>query len=384
MVRVAILADAPTLTTGFGRTTRHIAGALSGAGARVDVFGLKARASDAAVTSDGYRIWPAEQGGHWSETLSAFFAARDPDVLVLNMDAYNALECLERCADAGWQQPTVSYVCFDGLPVAELYLEAQRRCAAVWCSSRGGARFLRDQGIEVAGVATPGVDLEEFRPVADRRALRARAGLERQIVVGAFATNTERKQLARVVEGFAAARERLSGDATLYLHSGARGHCDLLTLARECGVADCVLFPDAEAFDECRGLPPLDYVERINLCNVIVNMPHSGDYEQVILEAQACGIPLVHTADGAIMSEALGDGGLALTGTAAPTGRAGQQLQLVEPAAVAEAIVQVVCDQSLRDRLIEAGRANAARYDWDVLEQAAHEMVAPFVPVGGR
>ena len=35
----------------------------------------------------------------------------------------------------------------------------------------------------------------------------------------------------------------------------------------------------------------ISYVDRINCCDVIVNVPHSGDIEQVILETQSCNVP---------------------------------------------------------------------------------------------
>jgi hypothetical protein len=60
-VTVVILADAPTLTTGFGVTSRRIADALHGVGWEVACFGLKARPGDCAGHTP-YLIWAAERG----------------------------------------------------------------------------------------------------------------------------------------------------------------------------------------------------------------------------------------------------------------------------------------------------------------------------------
>ena len=382
MVKVAILADSPTLTTGFGRTTQHMADSLAVAGHDVAVFGLKARPADVACAERPYRVWPAEQGGHWTASLGAFFVAAAPDVLVLNMDAYNAHECVDACAAAGWPGPTVSYVCFDGLPLAEPFLEAQRRCDAVWATSNSGAAFLRSRGVDVRGVATPGVDPAKFNPAADRAALRGRAGLGRATLVGAFATNTERKQLARIIDGFG--RARLPADARLYLHCRKVGHCDVVAQARDAGMADRLLLPEDVGFEEHRGLAERDYVRRLNVCDVIVNAPHSGDVEQIILEAQACGVPLLHTADDGVMSEALADGGLPLYATTRGIGALGQVLHFVDPATIADALARIVSDESLRERVRQAGLANAARYRWSVLETAARQMVKPFATLESR
>ncbi|WP_055494459.1 hypothetical protein [Streptomyces sp. TP-A0356] len=399
---VAILSDSPTLTSGFGRTTGHIAGALARAGHAVACFGIKARPDDLRAGLP-YSVWPAEQGGHWTDTLPEFFASIHPDVLLLNMDAYNALECVEVCTRAGWHGPTVSYVCFDGLPVSPTHLDAQRSCAAVWATSREGAAYLESEGIAVAGYAPPGVDPEEFRPSADREALRVHAGLTDASVVGVFATNTERKQVARAVAGFAEAVRRLPGrDLRLYLHCRPRGHWNLRELAALHGVGDRLLFPSAGDFEEQRGvltagtaahsgtagtegttgLPylPADfsYVDRINVCDVLLNVPHSGDVEQVILEGQACGVPLLHTDDEAIMSDAVGTGGILLPAADVGTGRIGQRLHHVSPHVIGVALAELIDDPMRRAALRTAGLANAASYPWSALENAALSMVAPY------
>src|SRR5205823_4446672 len=98
---IALLSDSPTLTTGFGVTTRRIATALVHRGHSVSCFGLKATPSDVSNKSD-YDVWPAEQGGHWTESLGSFLAAVKPTAVMLNMDAYNAVECLDACRSAGW------------------------------------------------------------------------------------------------------------------------------------------------------------------------------------------------------------------------------------------------------------------------------------------
>lgn len=106
---VAILADAPTLTTGFGVTSRRIADALHGVGWEVACFGLKARPGDCAGHTP-YLIWAAERGGHWTDSLGDFFTTTRPRLLLLNMDAYNAVECLGAIRSAGYRGPVASYV----------------------------------------------------------------------------------------------------------------------------------------------------------------------------------------------------------------------------------------------------------------------------------
>lgn len=389
---VAILADAPTLTTGFGVTARRIADALHNAGWEVACFGLKARPGDCAGHTR-YLIWAAERGGHWTDSLGDFFTTTLPRLLLLNMDAYNAVECLDAIRSAGYRGPVASYVVFDGLPVGRHYLDAQRSCDAVIASSRTAAAYLRSNGIDVAAVAPPGVDRDEFAPAPDPAALRERGGLAGTAIVGVFGTNTERKQIPRVLQALPDIIGRLSGlQILLYLHCRSAGYWRLADIAEELGIADHVLFPSS-AFDEARGIrtasaasstvrnaineysmETISYVDRINCCDVIVNVPHSGDIEQVILEAQSCNVPLIHTHDGGIMSEAVGLGGVLLPGCDIGTGRCGERIHHVAPSDIADAAISILVDDQLRSSLRKAGLDNVARYTWAPLQNAAVEI----------
>lgn len=391
---VAILSDSPALTTGFARTTARIAGSLA-RHHEVHCYGIKGGHGD--IHDDlGYYVWPGERGGHWSAQLGQFFTQTRPDVLLLNMDAKNALECVTRCRAAGLTAPIVSYVCFDGLPVSRRYLDAQRDCAAVWATSGPGAAYLRAEGIPVTGIAPPGVDSAEFAPLPDKMALRCTIGLERSFLVGVFATNTERKQLPRAIAGFAKAATVLrDADTRLYLHCRRDGYWDLVELAQRYGVAERMIMLDG--YSEARGVPlataqgsraasmrDLGYADRIALCDVVVNAPYSGDVEQVILEANACGVPLVHTDDEGVMRDAAGAGAALLPAADVGTGPLGEARHHVSPARVADELVRLATDARARADLIARGNANATRFPWSALEQASLAMVAPFTAPKGN
>jgi glycosyltransferase involved in cell wall biosynthesis len=392
---IAVLSDAPVLTTGFGVTTRQIADALHDAGWDVACFGLKATPDD-IVGQSRHFTWPAERGGPWTQSLQQFFATVQPRLLLLNMDAYNAVECLEAVQSAGYRGPVASYVVFDGLPVGRHFLDAQRSCAAVLASSYTAAAFLHANGLKVVGVAPAGVDGDVFVPSPEVSELRIRAGLGDAAVIGVFGTNTERKQIPRVLSALPSIKDRLSPSrVVLYLHCRPTGYWRLAEMADEMGLREHVLFPTTSRFDERRGvhkershpigayqaaatgvLPAsLSYVDRLNCCDVVVNVPHSGDIEQVILETQACGVPLVHTDDEGIMAEAVGAGGVLLPARDIGTGRCGERIHHVAATDIANAVESILKDEGLRSRLCEAGLENASRYTWTALRTAACELV---------
>jgi glycosyltransferase involved in cell wall biosynthesis len=204
-----------------------------------------------------------------------------------------------------------------------------------------------------------------------------------------FGVNSERKQTARVLAALPQiARHLAPARVALYLHCRQVGYWRLEDMARDLGVADMVYFPRASGFDEWRGVPDsgtssaqapgsatppgqlpdgLSYVERLNLCDLIINVPHSGDIEQVILEAQACGVPLIHTDDHGVMTEAVGPGGILLQATDIGIGRAGEQIRHVATSDIAAAAVEVLTSPARAATLRQAGLANAARYPWSTL-----------------
>ncbi len=378
---VAILGDAPTLTTGFGRETRQIAAGLVADRRSVACFGLKATPADVRTATDSnVTVWPAERGGHWTDTLPEFLATTEPVVVYLNMDAFNAVECVDELRAAGWSGPIVSYAIFDGLPVARRYLDCQRRCDAVLTSSQTAARYLLNQGIPVVAVAPSGVS-EAFSPGPISAKTRCRMGITPDgITVGVFGTNTERKQIPRILEALPAVQRRLSPrPVSLYLHCSPRGFWPLDDLTDSLMIDGTVTFAATPSFDEFRGVSESEYVERVRACDVIVNTPHSGDIEQVILEAQACGVPLVHTDDGGVMAEAAGAGAVLVSASDIGVGRTGQAIHHVDPAALADAIGDLLTDGDRRAHLRREGLANVARYRWNRLRECSAAAVSPFL-----
>ncbi len=216
------------------------------------------------------------------------------------------------------------------------------------------------------------------------------------MVIGVFGTNTERKQIPRVLSALPSIKDRLGPSrVVLYLHCRPTGYWRFAEMADEMGLREHVRFPTTSGFDERRGVhtaeadptgahqaaavgafpASLSYVDRLNCCDVVVNVPHSGDIEQVILEAQACGVPLVHTDDEGIMAEAVGAGGVLLPARDVGTGRCGERIYHVASADVADAVESILKDEALRSGLREAGMENASRDRWTALRTGACELV---------
>ena len=140
------------------------------------------------------------------------------------------------------------------------------------------------------------VDTSVFKP-ADRDAIRAEVSLQDRFIVGINAANLDacRKGFS---EQFAAFREfhRKHDDAILLVHSRANtvNGADLNLMARRRGIADAVMFADqVELF---AGRLTSDHMARwYSILDVLSNCSYGEGFGLPVLEAQACGTPVVVT-----------------------------------------------------------------------------------------
>jgi glycosyltransferase involved in cell wall biosynthesis len=211
-----------------------------------------------------------------------------------------------------------------------------------------GSEFSRAQIIEHTGVppdrvvVTPYGVGAHFRPVAVADSwLEERFGITRPYVL-CIGTLEPRKNLRAGLDAF----ERLDGDATLVL-TGGRGWKN-----REFD----------ERVSRFRGrlvltgyLEDADLVRLLSAADCFLHPAHFEGFGFPVVEAMACGAPVV-ASDGGSLPEVVGDAGV----TAPPT----------EPEALAEAMARVLGDAALRSELSARGRRRAASFTWQACAEA--------------
>jgi glycosyltransferase involved in cell wall biosynthesis len=180
--------------------------------------------------------------------------------------------------------------------------------------SRFGERMMRDRGLEPLYVPH-GVDTARFRPQPELRA-EARALLEipeDAFLVGMVAAN-KTKQISRkafpeafqAFAGFARARE----DAWMFVHTQPRasGGMNLDQLAHMCDVPlGRLRFPPDSAWQLGT---PAEMVSVLYQAFDVLLSPSMGEgFGIPILEAQACGVPVI-VSDHSAMTELCGTGWL--------------------------------------------------------------------------
>jgi glycosyltransferase involved in cell wall biosynthesis len=209
-------------------------------------------------------------------------------------------------------------------------------------------------------VIYPGRD-ESLVPVTDPALLagvRARYGLAERYLLY-VGTLHPRKNLARLVEAFAAAAREMEPAPQLVL-AGKKGwlYDDLFARVRRLGLEERVLFPGY--------VPPEELPALLSGATAFLFPSLYEGFGFPVLEAMACGTPVI-CSRAASLPEVAGEAAL-----------------LVDPldtAGLAEAIRQVVADEDLRRRLVERGHQQVTRFSWsrcarqvlDVLEEVAGE-----------
>jgi glycosyltransferase involved in cell wall biosynthesis len=216
------------------------------------------------------------------------------------------------------------------------------------------ARQLGREMVEIPG----GVDTDLFRPGApDLRAALGLEGAEVVLFVGRF---VPLKNVALLVDAFQRLVRRRPAARLLLVGEGAL-EGQLRAQVRQLGLERQTVFTGAQ---------PLAALPRYYASSDVFALPSSFDNSpNVLLEAMACGVPVVATDVGGV-HRYVEDG---VNGLMVPTR---------DPDALAAALERVLAHGEQRDRLVANGRARvSAGFDWAA---SARKLLALYEELLGR
>jgi glycosyltransferase involved in cell wall biosynthesis len=131
----------------------------------------------------------------------------------------------------------------------------------------------------------------------------------------------------------------------------------------ELGLADIVTL--------CGSLPYPDTVARFAEADILVHPALSEPFGRSIIEAMASGIPAVATRIGGMQESIEHE-------------KTGLSVGPDDPAAVAQAVLRVMRDDELRERLVRNGKqAVTGKFDWDVIALGTRECYEQLCANGG-
>jgi glycosyltransferase involved in cell wall biosynthesis len=109
----------------------------------------------------------------------------------------------------------------DGEPQRDLWLDSYRQCDGILTYSEYGMDLLKKtgrNGTKLITIASPGADLEVFKPPDNKREHKARLGIDpNSLIVGTVMRNQKRKLYYDLIEGFSKWQK----------HSKTKGHTEL-------------------------------------------------------------------------------------------------------------------------------------------------------------
>ena len=244
------------------------------------------------------------------------------------------------------------------------------------CVSRHWADVLAAEHGVAAQVIPNGVDAARFAGCPlDRAAAGERMGWGARPTVLSVGGIEPRKGSRTLLQAFARARARIGSGALLAIAGGETlfDYADYRSAWEEDAAALGLRVhrgprPPGDAEVAVLGPIPDDDMPALFRGADLLAFPSEREgFGLVVLEAQAAGLPAV-VSDLPVLREFLADG------------RDCRMAPVGDPAALAEALVEVMGDGALRARLVEEGRATAARFTWQ-RAAADHEAVYERVAV---
>jgi glycosyltransferase involved in cell wall biosynthesis len=246
---------------------------------------------------DGFRIYPAGMDPYGNDVIAAHTRDFDANLVVSLIDVWVMQDTANRVKPALW----LPWTPIDHDPIPEAVINSLQGAHTTLAYAKWGAEMLTKAGIKnhyiPHGVETgiykvlPEVDkVREFK----REVMKAGDGFL-SVMVAANKGYPDRKAFQVQLRAWANfAKDK--PDARLYIHTEPTqmyGGLDLPQLLARLGIVEKVIFPDRYRYH--MGLPPEFLAMVYNAGDVLLANSMSEGFGIPIIEAQACGTPVITT-----------------------------------------------------------------------------------------
>lgn len=386
------IGDSAALNTGFGRTMREILTALERAGHTVyQVASLDAAPFCRSEPFADMHITPFFTHGldpvGFTILPVAIRTAR-PECIVINCDPGTAARWVRQIRQE-WVGPIILYAPVEGAPITSTFVEAFKSATLPFTCTEWAQRRLLEDGLAVPFVHH-GVDPEAFRPLSlsDKFAVRRELGWDGKFVVTFVGRNNGRKGHDKLIEAVHFLKESGVRDLVLYLHcksfdSHQLQGWNLDELVTWHDVQDVVQF--SHQGDSNRGEPEVSLMQKLAASDMFVSASMVEGFGLPLLEAMACGVPVVVPQDNGNQEEVVGSAALAkIRPIEWLTWHTGARLASVHPQHIAEVIRGVMDKPALLEKVGHVSRQRALTFPWQPLADTfvkAVESVAAYEPL---
>ena len=304
---------APWCGTGYGQQCAQLAERLAAAGYRVVIsafYGL----NGSSTSWKGILVLPPGQDPYGSDIIVAHArhvqadllkrGETDPFTVITLMDAWVLDKGqIRELVQSG--TPVLHWMPVDCDPISQMDVDHLRESGGtpVAMSRFGYGKFI-EAGFANTLYAPHAIDMSVFTPAEDREVLRRQFGLEGKWVAGINKSNKEQVRAGYVQQLAAFARvHKRHPDTLLSIHAArvTPTGLNLDNIAAKLGISQAVVFNDQYAY--IAGLfGQADLARWYSALDLCSNTALGGGFELALLEAQACGTPVVGT-DHSAMTE---------------------------------------------------------------------------------
>jgi glycosyltransferase involved in cell wall biosynthesis len=270
------------------------------------------------IEAEGVRIYPAGSEQYSSDVIAAYADDWGADIV---MSLYDVWPLTFAQVD-GWRWPWIPWVPIDHDEVTPSVNASLEYAADVIAFSRHGQKALDRQGI-ASEYIPHGIDTDLFAPLEnenDQADLRAEFGFSKgKFLVGMIAANNyypSRKAIPQVLVAFRDFLDRVDGDAALYLHMVAdesKLGVDVLAICESLGLEYGSEVFAADSYGYHLGYSQANLVKLYQCFDVLANPSMGEGFGIPIIEAMACGTPVIAT-QGTSMTELVLGCGLLVSG----------------------------------------------------------------------
>jgi glycosyltransferase involved in cell wall biosynthesis len=319
-MKVLIHSNGPHVPSGYGKQARHAGKILRDLGHEV-AFSCFSGLSGSPMRWDGYTLLPSGMLDFSPDTIVPHALTMGADLVIPIMDFHKLAP-----AAGQWQQATAGHpMTMAAFIVADCVAE------------NGGPSMLDQQALPLFGphpvaisrfgwqrLAALGygtgeypmsylphcVDTAVFKPPADRAEARKELGTPGDFVIGIMAANSDgiRKGFQVQMAAFQRfAKRHKDGYLALFTVADSVNGLPLAQMAADMGVSDRVVF--MPTYEQVCGMAPEEMMAAWYGSLDILSLCSYGEgFGVPLIEAQACGIPVVAT-DGSAMTELARDAG---------------------------------------------------------------------------
>jgi len=247
---------------------------------------------------DGFACYPAGQDAYGNDIIRSHTAHHKANVVITLIDAWVLRDTAAQVTPALW----CPWLPIDHDPVPKKVLDAIKGAHLPLTYSKWGAKMLTDAGVENHYIPH-GIEPAVYRVADDREPVD---GFKRQIfsgrepghltvMVAANKGYPDRKAFQVQLRAWAAFAQD-KPHARLYIHTEPTpmyGGINLPALVTHLGIADRTVFPDR--YQNFLGYPD-EYMSLLyNCADAFLGAAMSEGFGIPIIEAQACGVPVVVT-----------------------------------------------------------------------------------------